>query len=245
VPIGILVLLLDIFLIAHAARTGRFMPWGLIIILLPGIGAIIYVVAELAPTWFGSHQGRALRGSVARVVDPEARYRRLTDDLAVADTIANRAALAHECLTLGKFDEARAHYDLVIAKPHGDEPQFYLGKARAQNALGDPAGCVATLEALMRLWPNFQSFDGHLLYAIALEDCGRFDEALANYAGVGQYYPGPEPRVRQAELLRRLGREADARALAEEVLRGLERAPPYVRRNHRAWFASAQKLARG
>ncbi|HYA73204.1 MAG TPA: hypothetical protein VEF36_08585, partial [Roseiarcus sp.] len=61
---------------------------------------------------------------------------------------------------------------------------------------------------------------------------------------VGQYFPGAEPRVRQAELLRKLGRDDDARSLAEEVVRTLSRAPAHVRQTQRQWLASAQKLAR-
>jgi hypothetical protein len=224
VPIGMILFVLDIVLVVHAAKTGRFSPWGYLIIVLPGIGAFIYVVAELLP-------GR--------------RYRQLTEELAIVDTIANRAALAGECLTLGKFEEALAHYEMIIAQPLGEEPHFFLGKARAQCALGQPAGAVATLDDLMRRWPNFHSFDGHLLYAIALEESGRADEALAHYAKVGQYYPGAEPRVRQAQLLRKLGRNADAKALAEDIVRGLSRAPSHVRRNQREWLANAQRLARG
>jgi len=245
VPIGILLFALDIALIVHAAKTGRFMPWGYIILLLPGIGAAVYVVAELLPEWFGSHKGRAARQSFARAVDPGRRYRELTEELEVVDTIANRAALARECLALGKPEEALAHYQIIVAQPVGQEPQFFLGKARAQVEMGQPAAAVETLDALMRLWPDFHSFDGHLLYAIALEASGRNDEALANYDSVGRTYPGPEPRVRQAQLLQRLGRGADARALAEDVVRGLRRAPGHVRRNQRVWLASAQRLARG
>ena len=77
---------------------------------------------------------------------------------------------------------------------------------------------------------------------MALEKAGSNDEALANYAAVGQYFPGAEPRVRQAQLLQRLGRENEARALAEDVVRTLSRAPAHVRHNQRQWLASAQKL---
>ncbi len=116
---------------------------------------------------------------------------------------------------------------------------------RAPNTAWANAGAaIATLEELKRRWPDYKSADGHLLYAMALEKAGRNDEALANYAAVGQYFPGPEPRVRQAQLLQRLGRGDEARALAEDVVRTLGRAPAHVRQNQRQWLESAQKLAR-
>ena len=243
-PTGIIIAVIDIALIVHAAKTGRFSPWGFIILFLPGIGALAYVVVELIPEWFGSHKVQRARRQFAGAINPAGRYRQLHDELEVVDTIANRSALAQECLTLGKYDEALGQYDAILAKPLGEEPGFALGRARAEYGLGDAGAAIATLEELKRRWPDYKSADGHLLYAMALEKAGRNDEALANYADVGQYFPGPEPRVRQAQLLQRLGRESDARALAEEVVRTLGRAPAHVRQNQRQWLESAQKLAR-
>jgi hypothetical protein len=51
--------------------------------------------------------------------------------------------------------------------------------------------------------------------------------------------------VRQAQLLQKLGRDAEAKAIAEDVVRGLSRAPAHVRKNQRQWLAGAQKLVRG
>jgi hypothetical protein len=245
VPIATLVLILNVVLIVHAAKTGRFMPWFYIILFLPGIGAVAYIVAELLPEWLGSHKGQVARQTMARAINPGRRYRDLTDDLALVDTIANRAALAEECLALDKFEEALFHYSAILTHPLAEEPQFFLGKARAQFGLRQPAAAIATLDELAERWPDFHSADGHLLYAMALEENGRNDEALAHYANVGQYFPGVEPRVRQAQLLQKLGRGTEAKLIAEDVLRGLNRAPAHVRRNQREWLASAERLARG
>jgi hypothetical protein len=36
-------------LIVHAAKTGRFWPWGFIILFIPGFGALAYVLIEHVP----------------------------------------------------------------------------------------------------------------------------------------------------------------------------------------------------
>jgi hypothetical protein len=242
-PTGIIIAAIDIALIVHAARTGRFMPWGWIILFLPGIGALAYVVVEMAPAWFGSRSVRQARGQLAGALNPTRRYRELRDQLEIVDTVANRVALAEECVTLGKYNEALAQYNVILANPLGEEPAFTLGKAQAQFGLGDASGAIATLDALKHQWPDYQSPDAHLLFAIALDKAGRSEEALANYEDVGRYYPGAEPRVRQAQLLQRLGRTAEAKEIASDVARTLGRAPAHVRRAQAQWAAAARRIA--
>ena len=241
---GLLITILDVLLIVHAARTGRFMPWGFVILFLPGLGALVYMAFELAPEWFGSYGAQRARRSVAAALDPSRRYRALREELDVVDTVANRSALAEECLRIGRPQEALEHYEAILARPLGDEPAFLIGKARALVNLGRADEAVATLEEVRRRAPDFHSPEGHLLFARALEAAGRPDEALETYASVSHTFPGPEPRVREARLLERLGRREQARLIAEEVVRSLRRAPRHVQANEREWFALAKQLAR-
>src|SRR3954469_5743187 len=105
-PIVLLLPAINILLIIHAAKTGRFSPWGFIILMMPGIGAIAYVAMELIPEWFGTRQGRQARQSVGRALDPDKKYRALNDQVEIADTIANRAELAEECIARRRYREA-------------------------------------------------------------------------------------------------------------------------------------------
>ena len=176
-------------------------------------------------------------------LDPEKRYRTLTDQLDVADTIANGGALAEECLTLGKFGEALHHYEHVLALPMGDDAVYALGKARAQFGLGHPQEAVATLDELRQRWPNYQSAEAHLLYARALEDSGRADDALFEFQALANYYPGAEARVRYGLLLDKTGRRAEAKDVLVDVLARLKRAPKYVAAQAE-WISLAEKALR-
>ena len=244
-PFGIILFLIEISLIVHAAKTGRFWPWGFVILFIPVFGALAYVLVELLPEWFGSAQGQTARRRMVSTLDPGRRYRALCDQLEVTDTIANRAALADECLTLGKFDEALGHYDHVLALPMGDDAIYALGKARAQFGLGHPQDAVATLDDLRKRWPDYQSAEAHLLYARALEESGRTDDALFEYQALANYYPGAEARARYGFLLDKAGRRAEAKVVFTELLTGLKRAPNYVRRVQAEWIALAEKALRG
>lgn len=226
---------------AHAARSGRFSPWGYIILMIPGIGALAYVAMELIPEWFGSHQGRQAGKTVSRALDPDKHYRTLKDWVEVADTIANRAALTEECLALGRYREAEQHYDAILAKPLGDQPGNVLGRARA--IFGDErfAETVELFDRLRSRWPDFESAEGHLLYARSLEESGRVAEAADEYRSLSSYYAGAEPSVRYALALRKLGREAEARDVLADVVKRIGLAPRYVRKTQAEWLALARR----
>jgi hypothetical protein len=242
---GLIILLIQVVCIVHAAKTGRFWPWGYVVLFLPGFGAAAYVLVELVPEWFGSVQGQKARARMVSTLDPGKRYRLLADQLEVTDTIANRSALAEECLALGKYDEALRHYEHILSLPMGDDAIYALGKARAQFGLGSAKDAVATLDDLRARWPEYQSAQAHLLYARALEDSGRIDDALSEYQAVANYYPGAEARVRYGLLLDKAGRQAESKNVLTELLGQLKRAPKYVQRAQAEWIALAERAVRG
>lgn len=240
-PVALVVLLLDISLIYHASKTGRLQPWAFIILAVPFIGALAYIIVELVPEWLSGPDAQRARKRIAGKLDPEKHYRELSDRLAGADTVANRAALAAECQNIARFDEAERHYDEILKLPMGGEPAYALGKAKAQFDRNRPADTLATLDDLQKRWPDFQSADGHLLYARALAETGRLDEALDEYHALVAYSSSAEARVRYGMLLRMVGRTAEARVVFNELLLQMRRAPKYLREAQAEWLAIAEK----
>ena len=97
------------------------------------------------------------------------------------------------------------HYDHILMLPLGGEPAYALGKAQAEFGRNRPAEALATLDDLQKRWPDFESAEGHLLYARSLAEVGRIDEALEEYYALVPYSPGAEARVRYGMLLRMVG----------------------------------------
>jgi hypothetical protein len=242
--LGAVLFAIDIAMAFHAAKTGRFMPWFYIILLVPGAGAFAYIVVELVPEWLHSHQGQRARARLDKTLDPEKTYRARKSQFEIANTISNREALAQECMALGRHDEARAQYDAILTMPSGDEPRYMVGRARAEFALGRFSDARATLDDLRRRWPDWQSGDGHLIYARALEEDGQLVEAVDEYQALSGYYAGAEPRVRLGLTLRKLGREAEARDVLADVIRQMSRAPLYAQKVQAEWVSMAEAALR-
>jgi len=240
-PIALIVLVLDITLVYHSVRTGRARPWAFIILGVPFVGSLAYICFELAPEWFSSPEAKQARKRFADRIDPEKTYRELSDRLAVSDTVANRASLAAECSRIARFDEAERHYEHIMTLPMGDDPKYALGKAQAQFLGKRPADALATLDDLQKHWPDFQSPEGHLLYARALAELGRTDEALEEYHAVSAYFPGAEAAVRYGLLLDAVGRRPEARVVLNELLIKMKRSPGYLRKAQAEWLSIAEK----
>jgi len=46
-PLALILGVIDIILVVHAAKTGRFSPWAYVILLIPGFGGLAYVLTDL------------------------------------------------------------------------------------------------------------------------------------------------------------------------------------------------------
>ena len=233
----------NIVLVVHAAKTGRFNPWGYVILALPVAGGLAYLLVEVFPDWVRTPQGLRARRELMAAVNPDGDYRRASDEFLVTQTPATRLALARAAMATGRFGEAHDHFERLIDGPLGDEPFYHVGMAEAELALDEPARAVATLEAMRARWPEGSNPDAHLLYARALEAAGRADEALHEYEDVSNYYPGPEPAVRRAELLLARRETAQARDEASRIAAAIARAPAHVRRKQAEWSRRARQVA--
>jgi hypothetical protein len=238
-PIYLLIGAAQIFFVVHAARTGRPYYWMPIILFIPMLGIAAYIVFELLPGVSGSPTGRRAVGNAKRVINPEGDYRALSIRLEETPTVANKRALADECVRLGKLDQAEGLYREALTGMHATDPYLMLGMARIHFAQNDPAGCLAALAALRAENPDFQSPDAHMLYARSLEGLSRNAEALVEYEALSQYFGGEEPKVRRALLLQQIGDVQAARDAFAEIRRSVERAPSFYRRNQREWYRLA------
>jgi hypothetical protein len=240
-PFYILSILIQVGLVVHVIKTGRPTIWIWVLVLLPGVGALAYVLVEVLPGLLRSRATQnAVRG-VRRAVDPDRDLRQASATAAVSDTVVAKARLGAELARRGDYAGAAETYRAGLKGIYEHDPTLLLGLAEAQFAAGDAAGARQSLDTLITNNPDFKSADGHLLYARALEAEGNLAKAESEYRVVAGYYPGAEARVRHAQLLRRMGRGDEARAALEDVLRTAELAPRHVRRAQAEWLAIARR----
>ena len=92
--------------------------------------------------------------------------------------------------------------------------------------------------------PSFVSGEAHLLYARALEEQGKEDEALAEYRRLVPYFSGEEARARLAMLLDRTGGQGEARTIYTQIVKQLDGAPSRYQKAQKEWGDIARKALR-
>ncbi len=225
----------------HAVRTGKPLVWVYVILFLPVVGGLVYLVAVVLPELGQSPAARQAVIGVQRAIDPERDYRRLAGELETVDSVDARRKLAEECLRLGRPGEAVRLYEAALIGIHKDDPRLMLALARARFADGDFAGCLGTLDDLKAANPTFESSEGHLLYARALEGAGRVAEALGEYEALVRYFAGEEARARYAVALQQAGEADRAREVFQAIARTVDKSPAFYRRAQREWYDLAKR----
>ncbi len=172
-------ILVQILCAVHCVRNGRSPMWLTVIIFLSIPGCLAYAFFEILPQYQGRREVRAVKAAAAKKLDPERNIRAAREALELADTAANRGALADALAESGRWSEAVEHYRESQAKgPRGDRGA-QLKLARAQLESGNAAGAFRNLETLPPSGSAAENDRAALLLARALEECGESDRALA------------------------------------------------------------------
>jgi len=237
-------LLIQVACIFHANKRGTLMPW-MYIIMIPGIGPVAYFLFEMLPDMARTRGGQKVALDIRAVLDPNRDFNERKAEAEMTQTPATKAAFADECAKRGMHDEAVAMYRSALAGAYADDPALLMGLAKVQIDMADFAGCQATLDHLRAKNPDYQSADGHLLYARSLEGQNKQSVALQEYEALSGYYPGLEARVRHALYLLKLGRVDQARNMLENIMANYKRLPRHAQDLNRDWANVARRNLEG
>jgi hypothetical protein len=240
-PASILSLLIQAALIVHVIKTGRNQLWIWAIALLPGIGALAYVVAEILPELFGGRTARRAKAGLGKMIDPNRDLRRASAEVEISGNVDARRRLGDELFERAQYDEAIEVYRGGLKGVFEFDPTLLLGLARAQFSKPDYAAARRTLELLTQQNPDFKSTDAKLLYARTLDAQDALDEAENEYAALAPGFPGAEARLRYGLLLKRRGKLQEAQRVLKELLDGARLGPAHYRKAQAEWLDRARR----
>jgi hypothetical protein len=239
--LGASVIVLQVVCLVHAFKTGRAYWWLWVILLLPGLGCLVYFLAEVLPDLHRHSAVRRVGSDLVKIVDPGRSLRKLEEELEVADTVTNRQALARGYLKAGRHDEAVELYRSCLKGIFEDDLALSLELAYALHLSGAYEEAKTRLEQLDDKNLGIRRPERDLLYARTLEQMGDPDAALGQYESIVARSSGEETRCRYALLLEKTGRSERARELFGEIVKRARRSPRYYRRAQKKWIKIARQ----
>jgi len=227
-------LVLQAVAILHFVRRRPEAYWLWIILIGGGLGALVYIVAEIVP------DAGLLRGSLNRF----GRRRRIRELEAIVlenPAVGNREELADLCLEEGQFARARQLYDTVIS-PQSDELDPFYRRGLAALEMGDASAAVADLERVISKEPKYDFYRGIGLLAHAHGLAGDPDRADTLFKNATAVSTLSETYYNYASFLATQQRPSEAREWAQRILAKKPTMPRYLRRRERPWFRKANAL---
>jgi hypothetical protein len=227
-------LVLQALAILHFVRRRPDNFWLWIILVGGGIGALVYIVAEVVPD-IG-----LLRGSL-HVFSRRRRIRMLEAMILDNPAVGNLEELADLYLEEGEFSRARELYNKVIS-PRTDSLDPYYRRGIAALELGDAGAAVVDLERVVTKDPKYDFHRAVGLLAQAYARNNQPAEADAAFKRATDASTLSETYCNYAAFLAGAGRSEEARAWAERILAKKATMPNYLRRRERPWFRKAKAV---
>lgn len=238
---GLLMLFIQIGFAIHALKRGHPIFWVFLIVFVPLIGCILYVVMVMLPELGQSRAAAQGTKALRKALDPGKELRERREALERSDTVGTRVALAQAYMKQRMFDEAIPLYENSLVGMYQSDPELLLGLATAlvESKRFQCAGEV--LDSLYAQNPDYAHPNAHLLYARVLDEMGETDRALEEYARLLESLGGPEVKCRYGLLLKKAGRDAEARPLFEDIVRDARGGSKHSRQLNREWVEIARR----
>lgn len=227
-------LVLQAVALLHFVRRRPDTFWLWIIIIGGGLGALVYIVAEVIP------DVDLLRGSLNRF-SRRRRIRALEAIILENPAVGNREELADLCLEEGQFARARQLYDTVISAQSDSIDPFYR-RGLAALEMADVTAALTDLERVVSKEPKYDFNRAIGLLAHAHSLAGQPDQADRLFKDATAISTLSETYYNYASFLAARQRTSEAREWAQRILAKKPTMPRYLRRRERPWFRKAKAL---
>ena len=227
-------LILQAVAIVHFIRRRPDGYWLWIIIFFGGLGALIYIAAEVIPD----------AGLLSQSFKVFPRRRRIHElEAAILDnpSAGNYEELGDLYLEEGHYARARQCFDKSISA-RTDSPDPFYRRGITEIEMGDFAAAVADLERVVSQDPQYDFHRAAALLAHAYAKTGQPQKADALFQEVTRISTASETYYNYATFLASQGRSPEARQWAQRILDKKPTMPGYLRRRERPWFRRATAL---
>ncbi|WP_396597150.1 hypothetical protein [Dokdonia sp. R86516] len=174
----------------HIYKNKNSFYWYFAILLLPAIGCLVYVIAQI----FNKKDVAVVQKEFTAVINPTKKISQLEKKVEFSDTYSNRVELGDALLAIGNFKEAAVQYDAVL---HGNHTSDYYANTQLLIALFEQEKYdeVISIGEKMSKFSDFEKSQAQFKYGLALSKAGKDDEAEAILKKIDQRYSNYPERL--------------------------------------------------
>ena len=228
-------IVLQAIAILHFVRRRPDNYWIWIILIGGGLGALVYIVAEVLP------DVNLVVGSL-EAFSRRRRIRQLEQIVIDNPAVGNLEELADLLLEEKKYARAKALYDKVIAASRSDSLDPFYRRGIAELELEDFKAALGDLDRVVAKDPKYDFHRALGLLAHAHSRAGDPAQADALFKRATDISTLSETYYNYASFLAAHQRASEAREWAERILAKKPTMPRYLRRRERPWFRKASAL---
>ena len=220
----------------HCMRKGNQNKWLWLIIFLPIVGSLIYIFSEM----FTGNEIQKVQSGMGIVFFPSGKIKKLESNLRFSETFANKLALADAYLEAKQIEKAIELYESCLTQNFAEHEYASIKLIYAYSEVKQYDGIVAIGKNIYGL-PQFARSRAHMLYAIALSETGKNEEAEKEFRLLKGRFSNYESRYQYGEFLIRMNRTDDAKKIFEEILSESVHLSPREKGSNREWFDNAKR----
>ena len=232
---------IQIYFAVHVVKTGRPYYWLWIIILFPGIGSVIYFIAEMLPDIQANQKIKRQRKTTTYNYFSGGQIREMEKQVELTPSFKNKKDLADAYLHSKRLDDAIALLEGSRQGAYKNDTGLLESLAKAYFFNRDLEKAKVTLQELLALRNRRKDDDYDLLLARTYEELGETERALAAYETMQKGYTGEEALCRYAMLLKKEGRIDEANQLFEEIKKNIRLSPKFYQKAQREWLDIAMR----
>jgi len=229
-------LILQAIALVHFIRRRPDTYWLWIIFIGGGLGAMVYIAAEVVPDL-------SLLRQFLRIASHRKRIKQLEVLILDNPSAGNMEELADLYLEQKKYAIAKQYYDRALSS-RTDSPDPFYRRALCELELGDAQSAATDLERVVKAAPTYDYQRAAGLLAHAWARSGREEQAANLFAKVTETSTLSETQYNYASFLASYGQVDEARQWAQRILAKKPTMPRYLRRRERPWFRKAWVLLR-
>ncbi|MGZ4118539.1 MAG: PLDc N-terminal domain-containing protein [Bacteroidia bacterium] len=231
-----LIIALQAICVFHCVRKGNQGKWIWIIVILPGIGSLIYIFTEIITR----RDINNVQSNISTIIYPVGRIKDLERKLEFSNTFDNKVALADAYLASGSVEKAISLYESCLTGIFNDNEYVISKLVIAYYKVEQYEDAIKWGQKLLKS-TEFNKSQAHIIYALSLEKSGKTELAENELKSMKGKYSNFECRLNYGQFLVRNNKEEQAKEVFNEILHEASHIKGGEARNNNVWFRKTRE----